>query len=168
MGRAQRPGFVTSRHEHQRPVVRKHLVEEHRDVHRLRFRHSVVLVPRWKVLVPLPYLAGKGSLRVDLELVNVDRLAEQLLQWLDQTRGAGQNSARPAVAGAGKRSTRYAALFAPDLLALFVEHLACSVTQRSDFVARKAFREEDVAELVEVSELSWGQLHGGLLQPGWH
>ncbi|WP_430641250.1 phytanoyl-CoA dioxygenase family protein, partial [Bradyrhizobium brasilense] len=38
------------------------------------------------MLVPLPDVAGEGRLRVDLELMHVDLLAEQLLDGIDHAR----------------------------------------------------------------------------------
>ena len=84
---------VAAGDEHQRAVGRGHLVEEHGDVHGPRLGHVVVALPGAVVLVPLPDLAVEGRLGVDLELVHVDRPAEQLVDRPDQPgmarRGAG-------------------------------------------------------------------------------
>src|SRR5690349_15436856 len=114
---------MAARDEHQRTVVREYFVQKHRDVHRARFRHAIVLMPGGKVLMPLPDLAGEGCLGIDLELMNVDRFAEQLLERADQARVARQNAARFVVSMAGERGARYTALLSPDLCALFVEYL---------------------------------------------
>src|SRR5262249_10762000 len=83
-----------------------------------RSRHAVVALPGAIVLVPLPQLAVEGGLRVDLELVHVDVLAEELLQRLDQAWVPAENAERLVVGVGGERRARRTRLFAPDLLAL--------------------------------------------------
>src|SRR2546422_346983 len=53
--------------------------------------------PRAEVLVPLPHVAVEGHLAVDLELVHVDRLAEDLDDRLDHPRMAREPRERRAV-----------------------------------------------------------------------
>ena len=117
--------------EHQRPVDRHDLVEEHRDVHRARLGHAVVARPGAVILVPLPDLAVERRLGVDLELVHVDRLAEQLLDRLDQARVGAEEAERLVVGMGRERGARRAGLLAPDLLAvLAVDRLGLGAQDR--------------------------------------
>src|SRR5215212_6737398 len=114
----KRAGLVALRDEHQRTIDRHHLVEEDGDVHGPRLRHAVVASPGAVVLVPLPELALEGRLGVDLELVDVDRLAEELLQRLDEARMARQDPERLVIGMRRERRSRRTGLLAPDLGAL--------------------------------------------------
>ena len=87
--------LVAAGNQQQRAVDRHHLVEEHRDVHGARLRHAVVARPGAVVLVPLPDVALERGLGVELELVDVDVLAEILLQRADQPRVAAPAGGTP-------------------------------------------------------------------------
>src|SRR2546427_779833 len=105
--------LVAAGDEHQRAVELVHLVQEDRHVHRPRLGHLVVVEPRAEVLVPLPHVAVEGHLAVDLELVHVDRLAEDLGDRLDHPRMAREPRERRAVHVAGEvRPPGVPALFA--------------------------------------------------------
>jgi hypothetical protein len=82
--------------------------QKHRNVHRPRLRHAVVARPGAVVLVPLPHVAFEGCFGVDLELMNVDILAEQLPQRLDQPRMACQQTERLVEGVRGKGGARCA------------------------------------------------------------
>src|SRR5437870_7762347 len=90
--------LMTTRDEHQRTIDRHHLVEEHRDVHRPRLRHAVLARPGAVILVPLPDVAVEGRLGVDLDLMHVERFAEQLLDRLYEA-GMGAEQAKPLIVG---------------------------------------------------------------------
>src|ERR1700724_581737 len=78
------------------------LVEKDRDVHGARLGHAVVAGPGAVVLVPLPDVALERRLGVDLELVDVDALAEQLHERLDQARMVRHQPERLVVGVGGK------------------------------------------------------------------
>ncbi len=149
--------------EHQGPVDRHHLVEEDRDVHRPRLGHAVVARPGAVVLVPLPELAVERRLGVDLELVHVDRLAEQLLERLDQARIGAQQAEGLVVGVGGEGGARRARLLPPDLLALGPQDRLGFGAQHANLFAREALGQKDVALLVELLELHVGQAHRRLL-----
>ena len=119
--RLQHAFLVAARHQHQWPVDRQHLIDEHRDVHRPRLRHAVVARPGAVVLMPLPHLAVERRLRVDLELVHVELLAEHLFHGPDQARMRAQQTKRLVVGVRGECGARRAGLLAPDLLAVGAE-----------------------------------------------
>src|SRR5205823_5887019 len=68
------------------------------------------------VLMPLPHVALERRLGVDLELVDVDALAEQLLKRIDQARMVGEQPKYFAVGVRGESGARRAGLLAPDFL----------------------------------------------------
>ncbi len=122
-GRPRTRPAVAAGNEQQRAVDRHHLVEEHRDVHGARLRHAVVARPGAVVLVPLPDVALEGGLGVELELMDVDVLAEILLQRPDQPRMADQQAEHLAEGVRREGGARRAGLLAPDLLAVGLEDL---------------------------------------------
>ena len=75
--------FVAARNEHQRAVVFVHVVQKDGHVHRALGGHHVVVEPGAVVLVPLPHIAFKGHLAVDLELVHVELFAKQIFHGLN-------------------------------------------------------------------------------------
>jgi hypothetical protein len=103
--------------------------------------------------VPLPDVALEGGLGVELELVDVDVLAEILLQrptsrgWLTSRR----NTSLKVWAGEG--GARRAGLLAPDLLAVGLEDLLALDAQQRDLLLGEAVRQEDIALIVEGFEL---------------
>ena len=157
---------MTAGDEHQRAVELVHLVQEDRHVHRPRLGHLVVVEPGAEVLVPLPHVAVEGHLAVDLELVHVDRLAEDLHHRLDHPRVARQPREGRAVHVRGEvRPHRVAALLAHVLRsALGVErrHL---VGEGLDLFGREQAREEEIAVAIELLELRRGELHSVILSP---
>src|SRR3954470_1560305 len=154
--------LVALRNQHQRAVDRQHLVEEDRDVHRARLRHAVVARPGAVVLVPLPDVAFERRLGVDLELVNIDAFAEQLLQWLYEPRVMGHQPEGFIIGMRGKCGARRARLLAPDLPAVGPENAVGFAAQDRDFVFGETVRKEYVALLVEGLDLLRCELHGVL------
>ena len=152
--------FVRARDDHQRPVARRDVVEEHGDVHRARLGHVVVVDPGAVVLMPLPLLAFERGLGVDLELVHVDVAAEDLLHGLDQARVRGEPAVRFVVRLASERGARHAAaLLAHDLLPFQLEDLVAVLAQHAHFVGREPVGKEEISVHVEGAELFGGQLH---------
>jgi hypothetical protein len=151
--------LVAARHQHQSAIERKHLVEEHRDVHRARLRHAVVARPGAVVLVPLPDVTLERRLGVELELMNVDILAEHLPQRLDQARVMRQQAEDFVVLVRREGGARRAVLLAPDLLAVLAEDVVGAAAHQGDFLLGEAAREEAVALIVELADLLCGQFH---------
>ena len=151
--------LVAFRNEQQRAVDRHHLVEKHRDVHGARVRHAVVALPGAVVLVPLPDVAFEGGLGVELELMDVDVLAEQLPQRFDQARMARQQAEHLAEGVRGEGGARRAGLLAPDFLAVELEDVLGFDAQQRDLFFREAIGKKDVALLVEGAKLFGVELH---------
>ena len=159
MAGGERAAFMALRNEHQRAVDRQHLVEEDRDIHRARLRHAIVARPGAVVLVPLPDLAFECGLGVELELMDVDVLAEQLAQRLDQTRMPRQQAEDIAEGMRGKGGARRPALFPPDFLPVELEDFFRFVAQQRDFFLAEAVGKEDKALFVEGADLFGAELH---------
>ena len=123
-------------------------------------RHAVVALPGAVILVPLPDVALEGGLGVELELVDVDLLAEQLPQRLDQARMARQQAEHFAEGVRGEGGARGAGLLAPDFLAVELEDVLGFHAQQRDLFLGEAIGEEDVALFVEGSKLLGVELHG--------
>ena len=162
MAGLERAVLVALRNDHQGAVDGIHLVEEYGDVHRPRFGHAVVACPGAVILVPLPDIALEGRLGVDLELVNVDALAEILLQRLDEPRMMAEDAKRFIVGVGGKGGARRAGLLAPHFLAVAAINLLGFGAQDGNFVLAEATRKEEIPVLVEILELLRGKLHGVL------
>ncbi len=148
---------VASRHQHQRAVDRHHLVEEDGDVHRARLRHAVVARPGAVVLVPLPDIAGERGFGVDLVLVHVDLLAEQLFDRADHAGMAGEQAVRLVVQMGGEGGARRAGFLAPDFRALLAVDGFGLGFEDGDFGGGEGFRQEQVAFLMELADLAFGQ-----------
>ena len=157
--RLQHALLVAARHQHQRAVDRQHLVDEHRNIHRARFRHAVVARPGAVVLVPLPHFAVERGLRVDLELMHVELFAEHLLDRPDQPRMRAQQAERLVVGVRGEGGARRARLLAPDLLAIGAEDRLRLVAQHRHLLGREQVRQEQVALLVELLKLLLAECH---------
>jgi hypothetical protein len=68
--------------------------------------------------MPLPEFAVERRLGVDLELVDVDGFAQELLNWLNQPR-MGAKAAKGVIVGVrSKGGPRRTGFFPPNLLAL--------------------------------------------------
>jgi hypothetical protein len=143
-----------------------HLVEEHRDVHGAGLGHAIVALPSAVVLVPLPQLAVKGRLGVDLELVHVDRLAEQLLQRPDEARVAAEQAERLVIGVRRERRARRAGGLAPHLLAVRVVDRFGLGAQQRHLLLGEAAGQHQIAQLVELLELLGAKLHRILLLVG--
>jgi hypothetical protein len=106
----------------------------------------------------LPDVAFERRLGVDLELVNIDAFAEQLLQWLHEPRVMGHQPEGFVIGMRGECGARRAGLLAPDLPAVGPENAVGFAAQDRDFVFGETVRKEYVALLVEglsCSEVSF-------------
>ena len=92
--------------------------------------------------------------------MDVDALAEQLHQRLDQARMARQQAEHLVELVRGEGGARRAGLLAPDFLAVELEDVVGFRAQQRDLVFGEAIREKTVALLVEGLELLGGKLHG--------
>ena len=126
--------FVAAGDEHQGAVVLGHVVQKNGHVHRALGRHQVVIEPGAVVLVPLPNVALKSHLAVDLELVHVERLAQQVFHRFDHARVARQFGKGLAVHVRGKVGAhRVFAFFADVVVFAPAVDLGHSVAQRLRF-----------------------------------
>ena len=67
-----------------------HLIQKHMQVKCQGFRYTVFFMVRGKVVVPLPHLARKSRLNVNLNLLNIKRLRAHLKRRVHQPRVAHQ------------------------------------------------------------------------------
>ena len=162
MTRGQRPVFVAFRNEHKRPVERQDLVQEHRDVHRARLRHAVVARPGAVILMPLPHVAFESGLGIELELVDVDVLAEDLPHRLDQPRVPGEESEYIAEGMRGEGRSRRAGFFPPDLLPVERKDALGFVAQKRDLFLAETIREEEKTLLFKFADLFGAEVHAFL------
>ena len=152
---------VAAGNQHQRAVILVHLVQIDGEVHRPRLRHLVVGLPGAVILVPLPDIAVEGRLAVDLELVDIDRPAEQLLCRPDQSWMA-RNLAIDIVigmrgeVGAHLAGDALAHIFRPVL----GEQRRDLALHHGDLLGTEQIGDEDIAVALELVELVLGQLHG--------
>ena len=152
--------FVAAGDEHQGAVVLGDVVQKNGHVHRTLGRHQVVIQPRAVILVPLPDVALKGHLAVDLELVHVQRLAQQLFHGLNHARMACQLGKGLAVHVRGKVGAhRVLALLADVVVGASAVDLGHSVAQRLCFFRCKQAGEKQVAVAVELGKLFGGKFH---------
>ena len=82
--------------EQQRTVEVIDFIEENHCAQDIRRRHRVLLQPIEVILVPFPLVAIQSGLGVDLELVDIDLIAQQLRGWgreAFEARQAGKNLA---------------------------------------------------------------------------
>src|SRR5438874_9488903 len=100
--------------EHQRAIDWQYLVEEDRDIHGARLRHAVVARPGAVVLMPLPDIALERGLGIDLELMDVNALAEQLHERRNQPRMVRHQAKSLVVGVRGECGAGRAGLLAPD------------------------------------------------------
>src|SRR5262249_35759564 len=99
-------------------------------------------------------VALERGLGVELELMDVDVLAEQLAERLDQPRMTSEQPERLVEGVRRKGGARRAGFFAPHLLAARVPGCLRVAAQQCDLFLGKAVREEQIALLVEFFELS--------------
>jgi len=105
----------------------------------------------------LPDIAGKRGFRVDLVLVHVDRFAEQLLDRADHGRVPGEKGMRLVVQVGGEGGAGRARTLSPDLgPVLAVDGFGFGRQQR-DLGRSEGLGQEQVAVLVEISNLGLGQ-----------
>src|SRR5262249_46755537 len=121
--------------------------------------HAVVASPRAVILVPLPDVALECRLGVELELMDVNILAEILLQRFEQARVLHQQSEHLVEGVRRERGARRAGLLAPDLFAVGLEDLLALDAKERDLLLREAVGHEDEALLVEGLELFGCELH---------
>ena len=101
--------------------------------------------------MPLPQLAVEGRLGVDLELVDVDRLAEELLDRLDQPRMGAEAAEGFVVGVGGEGRPRRAGFLAPDLLAVGRVDLLGLRAEDGDLLLGEAVGEKKIAFTIEGS-----------------
>src|SRR5262249_27020467 len=147
---------------------RQRLVEEDRDIHGARLRHAVVTRPGAVVLVPLPDVTLERRFGVDLELVDVDAFAEQLLQRLDKTRVVRHPPKGVVVGVGGESGARRAGFLAPDLLAIGPKNPVGLAAQKRDLLFGEAIRKKEVALLLEGFDLLRREIHGVLPGTTFH
>ena len=154
--------LVAAGNEHQRAVVLVHVVQKNRHIHGPLSGHHVVVQPGAVVLVPLPDVALKRHLAVDLELVHVELLAQQRFHRLDHARVPRQRAELFAHHVRGKVGAhRVTAFFAHvEGIAPLVERGHC-VEQVLGFLRRKKAGEEKITVAVKLFELFGCEFHGG-------
>src|SRR5262249_34399618 len=102
------------------------------------------------------------GLGVDLELVDINAFAEQLLQRLDQARVMRHQPEGLAVGVGGEGGARRARLLAPDLLAGAPGNLVRFPARDRALLFCDAVREKHVTLLIEGLDLFGCELHGVL------
>src|SRR5579871_1755509 len=137
MTRLEVPGLVGFRHQQQRTVDGHHLVQKYRDVHGARLRHAIIAFPGAVILMPLPDLAREGGFGVDLELMHINRLAKELLDWPDHARMFAEDAKSFVIKMGGKSRARRPAFLAPDLGPLFGVDCLRLAFQERYFLRRK-------------------------------
>src|SRR5690606_18733846 len=101
-------------------------------VHGPRLGHAIITRPGAVILMPLPDIAVELGLRIHLELVHVELLAEHLLDRFDETRVSGEDAERLVVGVRSERRAGCAGLLAPYLLPALVEDLLGLATEHRD------------------------------------
>src|SRR5262249_55067430 len=130
--------------------------------HRPRLRHVVVALPSAVILVPLPNVAVESHLAVNLELVHVNRLAEELCHRLDHSRVAREPGDRSAVhVRRGIRAHGIAAFLAHVPRPLLCVERRYFVREHLDLRRREMAGKEKVAVAFEVFLLAMRELHIG-------
>src|SRR6185436_5875950 len=107
---------MTLWNQEQRPVDWHHFVEEYSNVHCARLGHAVVARPGAVILMPLPDVAFEGGLGVELELMDVNVLAEILPQRFDQPRMPRHQPEDLAESVGREGGARRAGFLPPDFL----------------------------------------------------
>src|SRR5262249_27962954 len=138
------------------------------DIHGARLRHAVVTRPGAVVLVPLPDVTLERRFGVDLELVDVDAFAEQLLQRLDQTRMMRPQPKGFGVGMGGESGARRARFLAPNLLAIGPKDPVGLAAQKRDLLLGEAIWKKEVALLFEGFDLLRCETHGVLPGTTFH
>src|SRR5262245_66655536 len=117
--------------------------------------------------MPLPHVAFEGGLGVELELMNVDILAEQLPQRLNEARMPREQAEHLAEGVRGKRGPRCPGLLAPDFLAVLRENTRGFRAKQRDLLLGEAIGEEHVTLLIEGLQLVGRQSHGAHSRKSW-
>src|SRR4029077_11760135 len=112
------------------------------------------------VLMPLPDVTLEGGLGVELELMDVELLAEQLLERRDKARVMREQAEDFVELVRGERGARRAGFLPPDLGAVELEDRVALRAHQRDFVVGEAVGKIKIAKLVELTELLGGQSHG--------
>src|SRR5262249_3669334 len=113
--------------------------------------------------MPLPYVAFEGRFGVNFELVDINILAEQLSQRLDQPRMASQQTERLVESMRGKGGARGAGFFTPDLLAVEFGDRFGIIAQQRDLLLVGAVLGKKIAEFVELFEPCGAERHDTIL-----
>src|SRR3954451_16756515 len=135
---------MAARHQHQGAVEWEDLVKEYRDVHRTRFRHAVVARPGAVILVPLPHVALERRFGVELELMDVEALAEHLLERPDQSGMMGKQPEDLVELMRRKGGAWRAAFLAPDFRAVELEDRVGFAAHQRDLVLGKTIRKMQI------------------------
>ena len=109
--------------------------------------------------MPLPDVAFERRLGVELELVHIDFFAEQQSKRLDQPRMAGEQMKYFVERMRRKSGARRAGLLSPHFLAVELEDGLGLVAQQCDLLFGKAVWQKQVALLLELATLFYGELH---------
>ena len=152
--------FVRLRDQVERTIEFVDLVEEHGEVHGVGIRHVVVAFPGAVVLMPLPDVAVERRLAVELELMHVNLARQHLLGWLEDAGMANETPKDLVVRMAGERGPhRLAVLLVPDFVARFIENGGDFALHDRHFLGRKQVRHDDVALVLELTQLVVVQQH---------
>ena len=130
-------------------------------VERERLGHAVLAVVRGEVVMPLPDFAGEGGLHVDLDLLDVEVLAQDLLRRLDQARMAHQLGEQGIAQVQAHGGAHLVALPLADVgrRVLGIER-GQARAQGPDLVAREQPGQDEEPVPVEALELIPSELHG--------
>ena len=143
--------LVAAGDEHQGAVVFVHIVQKNRHVHGALGGHHVVVQPSAVVLVPLPDVAFKSHLAVDLELVHVQLFTQQHFYRFDHARMAAQLAKRLAHHVRRKIGAHCIAAFFAHIESIpFGVELGHGVQQGLGFLRRKLTREKEITVTVEL------------------
>jgi hypothetical protein len=141
-------------------VERAHLVQEDVEVERQRLGHAVLAVMGREVVVPLPDLADEGGLHVDLDLLDIELGAQDLLRRLDQARMAHQLGEHRIAQVQGHGGAHLAAVLLADVRRVVLgEQSGQRCAQRRDLGVGKQLRQDQKAVPLEGVELVIGEPH---------
>ena len=156
----QYAALMAFRYDIKRPIKFVHSVQKDGQIHGPGLGHVVVALPDAVVLVPLPDIAVKGSLAVQLELMNID-IAAQQLPGRFQDPGVADKAAIDIVVGMGGKGGAHhvAALLPHDLGAAFGKYRRDFAFQDRQFLHVEQVRDKDETFILELPDLLGAQKH---------